>query len=99
MSKDELKEKVNEFEEQIKQLRKQVLDVKQSYILEHAEFEIDEKVVINKGMKNERFGFVRAYKLGWDFRISYDINKTKKDGTRSMHLDFIWNNDTISKID
>ena len=95
MTKDELLQKTQQFQRKIKDLQAHIAELNQeirllnqTYIKEHAKFEIKEKVKISfldifGGVFKEEFAFVSdIYMNGTD--LKYSFKKCKKDGTMSL---------------
>lgn len=97
MTKEQLKKAVNDRESQIKNLKKQIEDLRQTYLEENCEFEEGEKVIIIDRNDVEHIAFIsRIWTTDGD--INFSFVKVKKDGTPSNHHLYVWYGYKVKKL-
>lgn len=88
MTKEQFKKAINDRESQIKNLKRDVDELRKTYIIEHAKFSIGEKVTVientwDGSFKQSHTAFISDAKVNYGGDINYSFVKCKKDGTRS----------------
>jgi hypothetical protein len=96
MTQEQFKKAVHDRQSHIKTLEKEIAELKNTYLNEHSDFEVGDKVtVIEKGLDGkiiqEHVAFVSGINT-YDGGINYSFHKSKKDGTPSYNKLHVWGN-------
>ncbi len=113
MTKEEYLASISELEEIIAQYRVREKQLKQQYIDENKQFEIDEKVKIitpsfrraipgengRRYMEEEfRYGFVEDYDVDKQGNVKYVLSKMNATGRKSQHRTYYTDLDILEKV-
>lgn len=101
MTQEQFKKAINDRESHIKNLRKEIAELTETYLNEHTKFEIGEKVLLVEtnwnGVVKEQIAFISKM---WttDGKINYNFHKAKKDGTPSQMKLYTYGRHEVKKL-
>ncbi len=82
----------------IKETHERVSNLTNEYIKRNASFKVGDIVTITNTRDNSRNAIVNGFELDYNDNIKPTLFKIKKDGTPSMHKDYVWMSDKIEPV-
>jgi hypothetical protein len=102
MTQEQFKKAINDRHSHIKTLEKEIAELRDTYLNEHAKFEIGEKVIVIQKNWNDRvdqgIAFINRMWAQDSGKIEYRFNKPKKDGTMSSFRFYVSYHYEVKKL-